>query len=166
MERARIAELKDVRDRVARMSGAARPLVFGDFPVGRRFETGDVLVSADEIKSFAGRYDPQPFHLDEAEAAGTVFLGLAASGWLTAALTMRLMVATVKVAGGMIGLGAEVSWPQATRPGDRLRVVSEVTEAVPSRSRAAGGVVTLRSETLNDSGEVVQVMVSRVLVGG
>jgi len=143
---------------------ATAPLYFDDFTVGRRFESGTRRVDAAEIKEFARQFDPQPFHLDEELAKGTFFKGLAASGWHTMAMTMKLMVeGGLPVAGGIIGAGGEISWPQPTRPGDVLQVFSEVIEARPSRSRPDRGMVTVRSETRNQRGEVVQVLVAKLV---
>lgn len=140
------------------------PLYFDDFTVGRTFTSGTRVVDAAEIKDFARQFDPQPFHLDEELAKGTFFKGLAASGWHTMAMTMRLMVeGGLPVAGGIIGAGGEISWPQATRPGDVLQVFSEVIEAKPSRSRPDRGMVTVRSETRNQRGEVVQVLIAKLV---
>lgn len=140
-------------------------LYFEDLPVGRRFTTGSILVDADAIKDFAARFDPQPFHLDEAEAAGTFFGGIVASGWHTAALTMRLLVTSgLPIAGGVIGAGGEIQWPRPTGPGDELHVVGEVTAAKASNSRPDRGMITVRSETLNQRGEVVQIMTARLVV--
>jgi len=143
----------------------ATPLYFEDLPVGFRTSTGSIRIDADDIKTFAQRFDPQPFHLDEAAAERTFFGGLGASGWHTAALTMRLLVTSgLPIAGGVIGAGGEVQWPRATRPGDTLRVVSEVTAAKVSASHPERGMVTVRSETLNQKDEVVQVMTARLVV--
>ena len=140
------------------------PLYFDDLTVGRRFTSGTKTVDAGEIKAFAREFDPQPFHLDEEAAKNTFFKGLAASGWHTMAMSMRLMVeGGLPVAGGIIGAGGEISWPQATRPGDVLQVFSEVMEAKPSRSRPDRGMVTVRSETRNQRGEVVQVLVAKLV---
>lgn len=145
------------------MNGKA-PLYFDDFTVGRKFESGTRVVDAGEIKEFARQFDPQPFHLDEQLAKDTFFKGLAASGWHTMAMTMKLMVeGGLPVAGGIIGAGGEISWPQPTRPGDVLQVFSEVIEAKPSRSRPDRGMVTVRSETRNQRGEVVQVLVAKLV---
>lgn len=142
----------------------AAPLYFDDLTVGRRFESATRVVDAGEIKEFARQFDPQPFHLDEELAKGTFFKGLAASGWHTMAMTMKLMVeGGLPVAGGIIGAGGEISWPQPTRPGDVLQVFSEVVEAKPSRSRPDRGMVTVRSETRNQRGEVVQVLVAKLV---
>ncbi|WP_295559360.1 MaoC family dehydratase [uncultured Hyphomicrobium sp.] len=149
------------------MSSDRRPetLYFEDMPVGFRSATGSVTVDAEAIKEFAARFDPQPFHLDEVAAKTTFFGGLAASGWHTAALTMRLLVTSgLPIAGGVIGAGGDVQWPRPTRPGDRLTVVSEVIAAKPSNSRPERGMVTVRSETLNQNGDVVQVMTARLVV--
>jgi acyl dehydratase len=140
-------------------------LFLDDLEVGQRFTSGAHRLDAAEIKAFAGQYDPQPFHLDEATAADSLFGGLAASGWHTAAVTMRLLVeGGAPFAGGLVGAGAEVAWPRPTRPGDELTVVSEVVEIRPSRSRPERGMVTLKSETRNQRGEVVQTLVARLVV--
>ena len=136
-----------------------------DLRVGQRFSSDEPAVDAPQIKAFAAQYDPQPFHLDEEAARGNLFAGLAASGWHTAAITMRLLVGGgAPIAGGVIGAGGEIAWPQPTRPGDVLRVESEVLEVTPSRSRPERGTVTLRSETRNQRGEVVQVLTARLVV--
>lgn len=117
------------------------------------------------MKSFAAEFDPQPFHLDEAAANSGVFRGLAASGWHTAAASMRLMVnGELKIAGGLIGLGGEIAWPRPTRAGDTLRVNSEIVEIAPSRSKPNQGVVKVRNTTLNQNGEEVQVFTAKLLV--
>jgi acyl dehydratase len=140
-------------------------LYFEDFTVGRRFKTGTVVVSAEDIKAFAAQFDPQPFHLDEATAKESVFGELVASGWHTAALAMRLLVdGEMKAGGGLIGLGGELTWPRATKPGDALHVESEVIEVKPSRSRPDSGIVKIRNTALNQNGEPVQVFVVNMLV--
>ena len=140
-------------------------LYLEDIFVGQRFVTGERQVTAEEIKTFAKAYDPQPFHTDEVLAKDTFFGGLAASGWLTAALTMRLQIdGGPRIAGGMIGAGGHVSWPRPVRPGDTLRVESEVTEITPSRSRPERGFITLKSETKNQNNEVVQIFTVKLLV--
>ncbi len=119
----------------------------------------------EDIKDFAARFDPQPFHLDEEAAGKSFFGGLVASGWHTAAITMRLLVTSgLPIAGGVIGAGGDIVWPRAVKPGDTLTVVSEVIAAKPSASRPERGMVTVRSETLNQAGEVVQVMTARLVV--
>jgi acyl dehydratase len=141
------------------------PLYFDDFRIGRKFASGTRVVDAGEIKEFARQFDPQPFHLDEEAAKATFFKGLAASGWHTMAMSMKLMVeGGLPVAGGIVGAGGEINWPQATRPGDVLQVFSEVIEAKPSRSRPDRGMVTVRSETRNQRGEVVQVLIAKLVV--
>lgn len=152
------------------MSAAPMPaeaegrLYLDDLSVGRRFASRTHVVDEAQITAFAGAFDPQPFHLDPDAARGTLFGGLVASGWHTAAMTMRLLVESAPIAGGLIGAGGELAWPQATRPGDVLRVETEVTAIQPSRSRPDRGMVTVRSETLNQRGEVVQVMTARLVV--
>jgi acyl dehydratase len=136
-----------------------------DFAVGQRFGSGSLRVDEDEVKEFAGRFDPQAFHLDAEAARQGLFGGLAASGWHTAAMTMRLLVdGEMRIAGGLIGLGGEIAWPRPTRPGDVLRVESEVLEVTPSRSKPNRGVVTVRSRTLNQHGEAVQIATMKLLV--
>lgn len=116
------------------------------------------------MKKFAAEFDPQPFHLDEAAAQRSAFHGLAASGWHTAAATMRLMVGSLSFASGMIGLGGEIAWPKPTRPGDTLRVESEILEIVPSRSKPNQGVVIVRNITLNQNGEHLQAFTAKIVV--
>ena len=139
---------------------------FDDLEVGATFRTDTVTVTADEIKAFAQRYDPQPFHLDEAAARSSVFGELVASGWLTASLTMRLLVGTKPgPAGGWIGLGVDhLKWPQPVRPGDRLTANCEVTAKRLSRTSPDKGVIQLRLTTCNQAGEAVLLMTTNVLV--
>ena len=140
-------------------------LFLDDLHVGQRFTSGTHAIDEAQIKAFAIQFDPQPFHLDDAAARGTLFGGLAASGWHTAAVTMRLLVdGGAPIAGGIIGAGGEVAWPQPTRPGDILIVQSEILEIRPSRSNADRGTVTMRCETLNQSGEIVQKMTATLIV--
>ncbi len=140
-------------------------LYLDDLHVGQRFTSGKLVVTAEEIKRFAAQFDPQPFHLDEAAAANSMFGGLAASGWHTGALTMRLLVdGGAPLAGGVIGAGGELNWPRPTRPGDELQVFSEVTEITPSRSKPDRGIVAVRSETRNQRGEVLQILTSKLVV--
>jgi acyl dehydratase len=140
-------------------------LYLEDFQVGQRFTSATHRMDTEEIKAFARQFDPQPFHLDEAAAKRSIFGGLVASGWHTAAVSMRLQVESgLPVAGGMIGIGGEMIWPQPTRPGDVLRVVSEIKEVTPSRSRPDRGVVRVRSETRNQRDEVVQILDAKLLV--
>lgn len=140
-------------------------LYLEDLRVGQRFTSGTYLMEADRIKAFAAEFDPQPFHLDEAAAEASVFRGLAASGWHTAAVAMRLLVTGgLPLANGSVGLGGEIAWPRPTRPGDMLHVESEVVEIVPSRSKPNQGVVTVKSQMLNQRGEPVYVFTARILV--
>ena len=138
-----------------------------DFAPGQKYGGRTRLaVSAERIKSFAAEFDPQPFHLDDAAARGSIFRGLAASGWHTAAMTMRLLVESeLEPAGGIIGAGFdEFRWPAPVRPGDELRVEIEVLEVRPSKSRPDIGVVKIRTTTLNQKGEAVQVNVGNLMV--
>jgi acyl dehydratase len=139
---------------------------FEDLRVGDRFVSGTYTVSESDIIRFADAFDPQPFHLDNAAAGQSIFSGLAASGWHTAAITMRLMVTSgMAIHGGLIGLGVdELRWPKAVRPGDTLQVQIEVLELKPSRSRPDRATMKIRSVTTNQAGEVVLTMVSTALV--
>ena len=131
-----------------------------------RSEGEPTTMDAESIKAFARQFDPQPFHLDEGTAAKSLFKGLAASGWHTAAVTMKLLVeGGLPLAGGIIGAGVEeVRWPRPVRPGDRLRVESEVLEVRPSRSRPEQGIAKVRTTTLNQNSEPVQIMTSNLVV--
>jgi acyl dehydratase len=145
--------------------GGGGPLHFDEFHVGQRFTSGTHALDADQIKEFAQRFDPQPFHLDEEAARDSLFAGLAASGWHTAAITMRLLVGSnLSIEGGLIGAGGEINWPRPTRPGDVLRVESEVVAVMALRSRKDRGLVTLRSETRNQRDEIVQILTSKMVV--
>ena len=139
-------------------------LYLEDFQVGQRFTTGSVVVDENKMKAFAAEFDPQPFHLDDAAARATVFGGLAASGWYTAALTMWLMVTGgIPFSNGTVGLGGEIAWPRPTRAGDTLHVESEILEITPSRSKPQQGVVTVRNTTFNQNGEPVYIFTGKVL---
>jgi acyl dehydratase len=136
-----------------------------DLHVGQRFTSGTHLMEESRIKAFAAEFDPQPFHLDEAAAQASVFRGLAASGWHTAAVAMRLLVTGgLPFASGIIGVGGEMAWPRPTRPNDTLRVESEIIEIVPSRSKPQQGIVTVRSTMLNQRSEPVYVFTAKILV--
>jgi acyl dehydratase len=137
-----------------------------EFEAGQKFGSGRLLVEAARIKSFAAEFDPQPFHLDENIASDSFFKGLAASGWHTAAMTMRLLVESdLKPAGGMIGAGFdELRWPRPVRPGDELHVESEVLEVRGSKSRPNQGVIKVKMTTLNQNDEPVQVFVGNLVV--
>ena len=140
-------------------------LYLDDLAPGQRFVSARHTVTELEILEFARQFDPQPFHLDDEAARKTVFGGLAGSGWHTAALTMRLMVQSgPPIAGGILGVGGEITWSAPMRPGDTLQVHSEVTDVTPSRSRPERGLATLRNETRNQRGEIVQIFVAKILV--
>ena len=137
-----------------------------DFAVGQKFGSGRLRVEAERIKSFAAEFDPQAFHLDDAAARGTIFRGLAASGWHTAAMTMRLLVQSeLKPAGGIVGAGFdEFRWPRPVRPGDELHLEIEILEVRPSKSRPDQGLIKVKTTTLNQNGEPVQVSVGNLVV--
>jgi len=126
----------------------ALTLYFDDLTLGQRFaHPGRPAMERERILQFAAEFDPQPFHVDAA-----------------AAVTARLLIESVPLAGGLVGLGVEVSWPRPTRPGDRLAVATEVAALARSRSKPDRGVVTLRTETTNQDGETLQVMTAKFLV--
>ena len=140
-------------------------LYLEDLTPGMKFISDTYRMDEDRIRSFAAEFDPQPFHLDEAAAQASIFNGLAASGWHTAAVAMRLLVnGGLPLGNGIIGLGGDLVWPRPTRPGDTLRVESEILEILPSRSRPGQAVVKVRNSTLNQNDEPVYVFTARILV--
>jgi acyl dehydratase len=140
-------------------------LYLEDCYVGLRISGGAHALDVAQIKAFAGEFDPQPFHLDEAAAERSLFQGLCASGWHTAAITMKLLTSVrPQIAGGLIGAGAELNWPTAARPGDVLRVECEMLEVRPSRSRADRGMVILHIRTLNQLDEARQDLKAKLIV--
>ena len=144
---------------------ASDGLFLEDLQVGQRFSSASHTIDEAQIKAFAAQFDPQPFHTDDEAAKATLFRGLAASGWHTAAITMKLLVESgLPLRGGIIGSGGEISWPKPTRPSDTLTVFSEVEDVTPSRSRLDRGMVRVRSETRNQHGEVVQILVAKLVV--
>jgi acyl dehydratase len=146
-------------------TGVPQPRYLDDLKAGDRFVSGEHALDEAQITSFAAQFDPQPFHLDDEAAKATLFGGLAASGWHTAAITMRLLVGSgLPLAGGIIGAGGEISWPKPTRPGNVLHVETEVVSVTPSRSRPDRGMVTVRSETRNQHGDVLQHSVYKLVV--
>jgi acyl dehydratase len=140
-------------------------LYLEDLQPGQKFTSHAEEITKAAILEFAAKFDPQPFHLDHEAAKSTLFGGLAASGWHTAAFTMRLNVTGgPKLAGGIIGVGGEVNWPTPVRPGDVLHVEYEVLEVTPSRSRPERGMILLKTETKNQHGAVVQTTKVRLIV--
>jgi acyl dehydratase len=139
--------------------GEKAALYLEDLRVGQRFRSGTHRMDEEQIRAFAEQFDPQPFHLDAEAAKEALFEGLVASGWHTAAVTMRLLVG-----GGLPIAGGEIKWPRPVRPGAVLHVESEILELRPSRSRPDRGVATVRSETRDQFGEVVQVLVAKLVV--
>lgn len=135
-----------------------------DLAVGDEFRSGEHALDEAQIIEYARRFDPQPFHLDASEAESSFFGGLAASGWHTASITMRLLVDSVPIGNGVIGAGGEIAWPRPTRPADVLRVVSTIREITPSRSRPDRGIVTMECLTLNQDGEICQHFVPKLMV--
>ncbi|WP_442108127.1 MaoC family dehydratase [Pseudomonas sp. NUPR-001] len=141
----------------------AEPIYLEDLAVGDIFLSDHYTLDAEQIIRYAQEFDPQPFHLDQDAAKDTFFQGLAASGWHTAGITMRLLVASLPLARGVIGAGAEIAWPQATRPGDVLHVTSTILSITPSRSKPDRGIVVAECITSNQNDEVVQRMVTKIL---
>ena len=140
-------------------------LYFEDIAAGQTYRSPELRIDAAAITEFAAQFDPQPFHLDDAAARNSLFEGLAASGWHTAALTMKLCLSSdFRPAGGIIGIGGELLWPRAVRPGDALHVEIEVLETRTSRSRPRQGVVKIRITTLNQQGDPVQTFTPTLFV--
>ena len=133
-------------------------LFLEDLHVGQCFESRSFPLDAEQIKRFASEFDPQPFHLDEAAAKDSFFGSLAASGWHTAAVTMRLLTESVPIAGGLIGAKTEITWPRPTWPGSTLRVFSEIESVTPSRSKPERGIIIMYSETRDQDRAVVQTL--------
>jgi acyl dehydratase len=141
------------------------PRYFEDYVPGASFDCGSFTLDQAEIIAFAEQYDPQPFHLDAEAARASMFGALIASGWQTAAITMRLTLeGGPRFAHGTVGLGAEVSWQRPVRAGDSLYATMEVIDKIPSQSRADRGRVIMRIETCNQRDEVVQLLTAKVLV--
>ncbi len=140
-------------------------LYLDDLQVGQRFTSGAYVIEGARIKEFAAEFDPQPFHLDEIAAQASVFKGLSASGWHTAAVAMRLLVTGgLPFANGIVGMGGEIAWPRPTRPGDILHVESEIVEISPSRSKPHQGIVTVRGTMFNQNQEAVYLLTAKLLV--
>jgi acyl dehydratase len=139
-------------------------LYLEDLYVGQRFTSASHTLDAEQIKRFAAEFDPQPFHLDETAAKESLFGGLAASGWHTAALTMRMLVESVPLAGGLVGAELQLAWPKPTRPGSTLQVFGKVVEIKPSRSKPDMAIVTMRNETHDQDGDVLQLFTVKMPV--
>lgn len=144
----------------------AEPLYLEDLSVGDTFVSDTYSLDAQQIVRFASEYDPQPFHLDDEQAKGSFFQGLAASGWHTSAITMKLLVGCMPLARGVIGANTEVAWPQPTRPGDILQVTCTIVAITPSRSRPGRAMVRLEAITANQRGEALQKMATNILCFG
>ncbi|UJL46657.1 MaoC family dehydratase [Virgibacillus sp. NKC19-16] len=138
-------------------------LYLDDVNVGDTFISETYHLNPDKIKRFASEFDPQDFHLDETLAEDTFFNGLAASGWHTAAITMRLLTSSLPFAHGVIGAGGEIKWPRPTRPNDILYVRSTIKEIKPSKSKPNQALLSVESETLNQRDEVCQNLTSKLL---
>ena len=132
-------------------------LYLEDLHVGQKWVSAPHPIDAEQIKTFAAEFDPQRFHVSEEGAVGTLFGSLAASGWHTAAITMRLLVESVPLADGLVGAELQLAWPKPTRPGMTLQVFSEIVDIKPSRSKPNMAFVTMRNETRDQDGEILQV---------
>jgi acyl dehydratase len=140
-------------------------LYLEDLHVGQRFTSETYVMEEGRMKEFAAEFDPQPFHLDAAAGEASIFKGLVASGWHTAAVAMRLLArGGLPIANGVIGYGGEIAWPNPTRPGDVVQIESEIVEIRPSRSKPDQGMVTVRSTMRNQNGEAVYVLTAKLLV--
>ncbi|MCE7031445.1 MaoC family dehydratase [Lysobacter sp. GX 14042] len=142
----------------------AKPLYLEDIAPGDEFRSAEHRIDAAQIIEYARQFDPQPFHIDEDAAQDTFFRGLAASGWHTASITMRLLIDSLPFARGVIGAGGEIWWPRPTRPGDVLHVRSTVLEITPSRSKPDQALVKVENLTVNQEGEVCQKLIANLLV--
>ena len=143
---------------------SAAKLGLDDLHVGQRFASRTLTITAEAIKRFASEFDPQPFHTDEAAAVDSFFGGLAASGWHTAALSMRLLVESMPIAGGVIGGGGEIRWTRPVRPGDTLRTEVEILEITPSRSKPGRAAVKVLVTTLDQHDQTVQTFAPTMVV--
>ena len=147
----------------AAASPLPRPAVrwyWEDFPVGQTREFGNHLVTRQAVLDFARQFDPQPFHLDDEAAGRSLFGKLAASGWHTCAMAMRMMCDGYLLESASLGSpGVErLTWPHPVFPGDTLRMRWTVVAARPLASRPSVGLVRSRSEMLNQNGEIVLTM--------
>src|SRR5206468_5746866 len=151
----RIAQSRAMTDECGFTVAAMKEHYFDDLKVGDRFKSEPLNVTEKQLIEFAHKFDPQMFHLSRRRAERTIFKGLIASGWYTAAMTMRLFVQTLNFAEGAIGLGVdELRWPNVVRPGDLLTVETEIVDLRPSRSRPRFGIIRLRNVTTNQRGEI------------
>jgi acyl dehydratase len=140
-------------------------LYLEDLYVGQRFTSGTYVMDERRIKEFAAEFDPQPFHLDAAAGEASLFKGLVASGWHTAAVAMRLLATGgLPIANGLIGYGGEIAWPNPTRPGDVVHIETEVVEITPSRSKPDQGTVTVRGIMRNQNGDAIYLLTAKLLV--
>lgn len=140
---------------------------YDELSVGQRFASATgITMDRGRMIEFAQEFDPQPYHLSDEGASGSLFGSLSASGWHTAAVTMRLLTeGGLPIAGGIIASSIQLSWPKPARPGDTLHVESEVLEILPSKSRPGRATVTTRSDTINQDGDVVQSTTAKLVVG-
>ena len=140
-------------------------LYLEDIKLGDCFMSREYEMTLEEIKQFAHAYDPQIFHTNEDQAkAHPIFQGIAASGWHTSAVTMRLWTECFPIADGLIGLEGSMRWPKPTRPGDILHVEVELTDIIPSKSKPDRGIVVYSTQALNQHGDVLLNSSTKILV--
>jgi acyl dehydratase len=155
----------ELKGRPAMSSAGASGLYLEDFKVGQRYESRETYaLTQDRAVAFAREFDPQPFHTDPEAAKDSFFKGLAVSGWMTSAITMRLLTSSLDIAGGIIGVGGEIAWPSPARPGQVLRATSEIVDVQPSKSRPDRGRITVRTETKDQDGAVVEILTAHLVV--
>ncbi len=142
-----------------------KAIYFDDLKIAQRFDSETYEITEQSIIEFAREFDVQTFHLDPIAANQTIFKGLAASGWQTAAIAMRLFTTTIPFAGGAVGLGVdELRWPVAVRPNDQLQLETEILEMRASKSKPHQGIIRLRNVLRNQNGEVVLSYVANAMV--
>lgn len=140
-------------------------LYLEDLNIGQRFVSREYEMTLDEIKEFASKYDPQPFHLDEKIATNhPIFKGIAASGWHTSAITMRLWTECFPITGGLIGTESSLRWPRPARAGDKIHVEVEITSINPSKTKHDRGIVSYVTQTLNQHGDVLLISTTKIVV--
>lgn len=142
------------------------PIIYlDDLQIGQRFISGTHQLDAEQVIAFARQFDPQPFHTDPEAAKDSFFGQLVASGWHTAAISMRLLTESgMHIAGGLIGAAGEISWPKPTPPNSILHVECEILAIRVSKSRPDRGIVTVRNETRDQNGDLLQVLVAKLVV--
>lgn len=134
-----------------------------EFEVGQTFKSNTLTITSEEIKDFASKYDPQPFHLDEEKAKDSFFKELVASGWHTASVTMRLWIDSIPFEKGAVGLGVNLEWKKPVRPGDVLHVESTIKEIKPSKSRPERVYMVIESKAIDQNNEICEIMTANLM---